>query len=208
MKSCALRTRNRGVKELEIRKDNLANSITSVMTDSLVLDTPRLIRTQSRSMKNTSQIIKTMETSQNSKQINSQTLTYWSVDFHVRLSQLLEKEKALQTLEERSSLTSLGFSKVKNQECSYWKTSKDCYLMTVETLSKQLSPRLLNWGMTWNDKCLTARISESLKTVSVCSLSDILEKKPDQKYFLSPKTTARILSYQPSRHVLPQTQTE
>jgi hypothetical protein len=51
--------------------------------------------------------------------------------------------------------------------------------------STQSSPRLMNWGMTVNGKCLTAKISESHRTGKECSLSDILEEQVDQKYFLS-----------------------
>jgi site-specific DNA-cytosine methylase len=51
------------------------------------------------------------------------------------------------------------------------------------------SPRLMNWGMTVNGKCLTAKISESHRTGKECSLSDILEEQVDQKYFLSDKAS-------------------
>jgi hypothetical protein len=43
----------------------------------------------------------------------------------------------------------------------------------------------MNWGMTANGKCLTAKISESHRIGKECSLSDILEEQVDQKYFLS-----------------------
>src|SRR3990167_4048804 len=100
---------------------------------------------------------------------------------------LLEKEGDLTTQEELYSLTSHGFSKRNSQDSSYWKTSKDCYLITMEELSKPSSPRLLNWGMISNGKCLTQRISESPRIGKECSLSDILEENPDPKYFLSEK---------------------
>jgi len=45
--------------------------------------------------------------------------------------------------------------------------------------------RWMNWGMTVNGKCLTARTLESRRIGSEYSLSDILEAKPDPKYFLS-----------------------
>src|SRR3990167_2877084 len=59
-------------------------------------------------------------------------------------------------------------------------------------LSPQSSPRLMSWGMTSNGKCLTARISESPRIGKECSLLEILEERPDQKYFLSEKATQEI----------------
>lgn len=56
-----------------------------------------------------------------------------------------------------------------------------------------LSPRLMSWGMTANGKLLTARITESHKTGKECSLLDILEERPDQKYFLSEKMTKYLM---------------
>ena len=37
VKGCALRTRDKGIKELEIRKDKISNALTSVKSDSLVI---------------------------------------------------------------------------------------------------------------------------------------------------------------------------
>ena len=73
------------------------------------------------------------------------------------------------------------------------KMLKDCYLITVDSLSKPSSPRLMNWGMIVNGKCLTARISESHRIGKECSLSDILEESVDQKYFLSEKIQNRLI---------------
>lgn len=56
------------------------------------------------------------------------------------------------------------------------------------------SKRLMSWGMTANGKCLTAKITESPRIESECSLSDILEEHPDQKYFLSPIATQKLLN--------------
>lgn len=158
-----------------------------------VLDIPKSINTQSKFMKRTSPITKTMVTSQKSTPKNSQTLTCLSEDFLAKVSALLANAGDSQIPEGHSFLTSLGFSKKNNQDCVYWKTSKDFYLMTTETLSKQSSPRLQNWGMISNGRCVTARISESHKIGKECSLLDILEEHPDQKYFLSKKATQKIL---------------
>ena len=52
-RGCALRTRYRGFKELEIRKDKVANSLTGVQTDSLVYMPTSSTSTQHKFMKGT-----------------------------------------------------------------------------------------------------------------------------------------------------------
>ena len=59
--------------------------------------------------------------------------------------------------------------------------------MTTAEHSKSLSPRLMNWGMTHNGWCLTAKTLEFLKIGKESSLSEILEDSPDPKCFLSEK---------------------
>ena len=70
------------------------------------------------------------------------------------------------------------------------------------------STRFGNWGMTSSGRCLTARISESRRIGSGCSLSDILEELPDPKYFLSDRIVERIAKWRsqenPLHRVLPQ----
>ena len=53
--------------------------------------------------------------------------------------------------------------------------------------------------MTANGKCLTAKITECHRTGSECSLSDILEEQPDQKYFLSDLAMKNIFEKQTSK---------
>ena len=43
-------------------------------------------------------------------------------------------------------------------------------------------------------RCLTPKTSESRRTVSVCSLSQILEAEVDEKYYLSPEKTQQLLT--------------
>ncbi|EKC78875.1 DNA modification methyltransferase, partial [human gut metagenome] len=45
----------------------------------------------------------------------------------------------------------------------------------------------------WNGRCSTARISESPNPEKGCTLSDILIKDAEEKYFLSPKQQAHLL---------------
>jgi site-specific DNA-cytosine methylase len=62
------------------------------------------------------------------------------------------------------------------------------------TLSLPSSIRWQNWGIGGNTRYLTAKISESPKTESECSLLDILEDSPDEKYFLSQEQVDKLLS--------------
>ena len=63
-----------------------------------------------------------------------------------------------------------------------------------EGLSEQSSRLWGNVGMMRNTRCLTARILECHKTENGCSLSDILDAKVDQKYFLSQEQTEKLLN--------------
>lgn len=61
-------------------------------------------------------------------------------------------------------------------------------------LSELSSKPWQNWGIAWNGRYLTAKILECLKTGSACSLSDILEREVEEKYFLSSEQTEKILA--------------
>jgi len=123
-----------------------------------------------------------------------QTLISWWVDSHTNLSLSQENEADSMIQEARSSLKSLGLLGKNNHAFYSLKTSRGYYLTTKDEHFIPSSPRLMNWGTTVNGKCLTARITESHKTGSECSLSDILEEQVDQKYFLSEKAQIKILS--------------
>src|SRR3990167_2170102 len=148
--------------------------------------------TQTPSIENISESA-TSPTSEQSQQSLFPTMTSSVADFLAKVSLLLEKDGDLTTPEELFSLTSLGFSKRNNHDCVYWKTSKDCCLMTREELLKPSSPRLMSWGMTSNGKYLTQRISGFHRTGSASSLPDILEEHVDQKYFLSQQTAKKMM---------------
>jgi len=49
-------------------------------------------------------------------------------------------------------------------------------------------------GMMWNGNCLTQKNMGCHKTGKECSLLDIIEAEVDEKYFLSPQATERILA--------------
>lgn len=227
-KWCALRTRNKWYKELEVRSDNLSNALTSVQSDSMVIidptywtwlrvyekicptlrsersgllvcDSPKSTNTPLKSINPTSQIIHPMETSQKSTLQLFPTSTVSSEVFLAKLFQSLENENDLKIPDERSSLSLREYCEQNNLDYSSLKMLKDCSVMTTEKLSAPSSPRLMSWGMTVNGKCLTAKITECHRTGSECSLSDILEEQPDQKYFLSDLAMKNIFEKQTSK---------
>src|SRR5574343_1182902 len=159
-----------------------------------VLVSPKLTNTQSKFI-STNLTTKTMETSQKSTQANSQTSTSSAVDSLVRHFLSLENEKDLKIPEGHYSLKLREYCEINNLDYSSLKMLKDCLVTTTAILSEPSSPRLQNWGMTYNGKCLTAKISESPRIGKECSLSDILEEQVDQKYFLSEKAVETILKH-------------
>lgn len=101
--------------------------------------------------------------------------------------------------EAHSSLTSLELSGKKNHAFCSLKTLKGYYLTKEGRPLPLSSVRLMSWGMTSNGNCLTAKITESHRTGKECSLSDILEEHPDQKYFLSEQAVKNIMEKQTSK---------
>ena len=126
-------------------------------------------------------------------QKNYQSLISSAEDFRARLFQLLEKDKVLKMPEELYSLKLPDWLKQDDLRIFYLKMYPDCYRITK---ARRLTPsyiRFMNWGIMWNGKCLTARISESLSPEKECILSDILMKDVPEKYYLSPEQTRRLL---------------
>ena len=124
---------------------------------------------------------------------NSQTSISPVVDSLARHLVSQEKEGDLRTLEALYSLKSQGFYPLKDLNYCSWKTSKDFSATITGEPLEQSSQPFLSWGIFANGRYLTARISESPKTENGCSLSDILEKEVDKKYFLSKKAAKGIL---------------
>jgi len=127
------RTRRVVAKDLvsSLKASNQTNPRSGGTT--LVLDTPKSTSTQLKYMKGILMDTETTEMQQRSTQKNSQTLNFWSEDSLAKLSAWLEKEQDLTTPEAHSFLTSLGFSKKKNHDIWYSKTSK-VYLLTTKDL--------------------------------------------------------------------------
>ena len=80
------------------------------------------------------------------------------------------------------------------------KTYPACLTMTEAGRLRPSSIRWMDWGMVWNGRCLTAKISASLNPARGCTLSDILMKSAEEKYFLSPKQQERLLSKSAPAH--------
>ena len=147
----------------------------------IALVTPKLINMQSKSTKNISQPIKTMVMQQKLIPEGSQTLTLLLEDSLAKVSLLLESGEDSKIREALYSLKLLGLSKLKDLRFYYLRMLKD-YSTTIKVIPlRQSFQPLMNWGMTVNGVCLTARISGSHRIGKECSLSDILEEQVDQK---------------------------
>jgi hypothetical protein len=132
------------------------------------------------------------ETSEQLTLLPYQTTNSSVQDFLARVSLLLGNEADLKILEAHSSLRSAESYGLKELRIYSLRMSEDSSPMIKGIPSKPSSERWMNWGMTVNGRCLTAKTSESHRTGKGCSLSDILEDTPDQKYFLSEKQTMYI----------------
>lgn len=186
-------------KILVPRKDGLVQALmaSGLTKDHILLATQKSINTQLKSSKDTSQELKTMVTSPRSTQKNYPTLTSSSAASLARRLASPESDEASKIQEVRSSLNSHGLLKKNSHVYAYLRTLKACYLTIKGALLLQSSPPLMNWGMTVNGRCLTAKITAYPKTENASTLSDILEEHPDPKYFLSEEATATILKKSP-----------
>ena len=122
-------------------------------------------------------------------------------DFRVRLSALQETDEVLKIHEELCSLKLQGSHLFSDLNIYSLKTSKDCSTTTEELHSRPCSEPWTNWGMMWNGKCLTARISESPKIGSVCLLSDILEENVPKEFFLSQALANKLINIRNSQQI-------
>ena len=135
-----------------------------------------------------------METQQRLIPEPAPTLTSWLGDFLAKHLAWQDSGKDLTIQEEHSFLISQGFSTTKDPEIFCLKMLKVYYLMTVGKLSRPYLGFSPTWGMSLNGRYLTAKISESPRIGKECSLSDILEKEVDDKYFLSDEMAQKLMS--------------
>jgi len=149
-------------------------------------------------MQETSGMSQTQETLELFSLTTSQMQNSSAADSRARLSALLEsaldsRQKILAVL---SFLKSVAFSETNEYLMFSLKMSKDSSTTMGEEPLLSSSQVLMNWGTTFNGKLLTAKISESRKTGSAYSLSDILEDNPDPKYFLSESAFQKMFTKQ------------
>src|SRR3990167_10386618 len=167
--------------------------------DSNAWDTTRLINMQSKPITKTSEQTMNQKTLEKSKQMTFQNTKSSVQDSHANRSLSQGKEWVLKIQEELSFLKSQGLLK-SSDHTSFSLRMLKAYYHTIEGEHLPLSlPRLMNWGIMQNGRCLTANISESRKIGKGCLLSDILEEQVADKYFLSPQMKRRILGLKHSQ---------
>jgi hypothetical protein len=130
-----------------------------------------------------------------------QTMTSSVADFPVSHSVLLAKDEDSKIREARYFSKLLESQEPKELHTYSLKMLRDYSPTTTDGPLRQLSPHLMSWGMTRNGFCLTARTLEFRKVGKECSLSEILENFPDQKYFLSEKKKAMFTPTEQIRRI-------
>ena len=137
-------------------------------------------------------------TSQNSNLKMSHMQTSGASDSHAKTSPLPENNGDWSEKEVEYITTLLTSSKAKKKVVSphtfLLRTLRTCYRLMQDSI---LPPFCLKWtkrGMTVGGRCLIQKTSESRRTESVCSLSQILEAEVDEKYYLSAEKTQQLLT--------------
>lgn len=121
------------------------------------------------------------------------TSTCSAADFRAKVSALLAAGVDSATQEAPCSLNSPAWLKRGTLRICCLKTYPACLTMTQGERLRPSSIRWTDWGMVWNGKCLTARITASRKPGADCILSDILTDDVPERYFLSPNQQERLL---------------
>ena len=124
---------------------------------------------------------------------NCRNLTSCAEDSPASLSQMLENAEDLLIQGGRCSLNCPVWLKPESLGICCLKMFPDCFTMTKGGHLRQSSMRWTDWGILWNGRCLTARISTSPNPAKGCILSDILMCDAEEKYFLSPKQQEHLL---------------
>ena len=115
----------------------------------------------------------------------------------IRLSALQAPEKASEIHAALSSLNWPVWLKPGSLIICCLKMYPDCLTMTAGGRLRPSSTRWTDWGMAWNGNVLTAKISASPSQETACTLSDILMRDVEEKYFLSPKQQ-EVLLFKPT----------
>lgn len=189
---------------MEFKEDGTSHSLKGAGGGSsknfVASATVKSTRTPSRHTTATSRKSGGQATLEGLEQSLCQTLTSYAWDFLASHSASLESGRASATLAAHSSLRLLGLLRSNDLGFCSLRTSRDSSATMTGEPSGRSSPHWMNWGTMRNGRCLTASISESRRTGNVCSLSDILEESPSQKYFLSDKAL-KSLAIHDKRHM-------
>ena len=128
-------------------------------------------------------------TSQNSKAKMSPMRTSGVSASPVRTSPLRGNRGDWSEKEVEYITTLLTSSKTKKKVLSphtyLLRTLRTCYQLTLDSILPPFSLKWTKQGMTVGGRCLIPKISESRRTESACSLSQILEAEVDGKYYLT-----------------------
>ena len=107
-------------------------------------------------------------------------------------------EPAYTVSEVDSFLHLLNSSKAKKKKINpngfSLKMLRDFYQVVGDEIISTISLSWMNQGTTLNGKCSTQKITEYHKIENASILSDILEEKVDDKYYLSAEKAVAILS--------------
>lgn len=121
--------------------------------------------------------------------------------FLVNLFPLLESGQDLKICEELLSLKYSGLRLKESPRLFSLKTWQDYSITTEEEPLEQSLMDFGNLGMMSNGRCLILKTLESHKKEKGYSLSEVLEKEVDEKYFLSQKKIKFLKRAQHSRVV-------
>ena len=119
--------------------------------------------------------------------------TFFAEDSLVRLFQSLENGEDLATAEGLYFLRLQELLGLSDLHFCVLRMFPDSCRMTKAGHFRPSFMRFLSWGTMSHGRCLTARISVSLKQERECILSDILESDVPAKYFLSETQMRRLL---------------
>ena len=125
--------------------------------------------------------------------IQCPTLNYSAEDFLARLSALPATDEGSEIPAVLSSSSWPDWLKPGSLAICCLKTYPACFLMTADGRLRRSSIRWIDWGMAWNGRCSTAKISASPSPAAGCILSDILMTDVEEKYFLSPTQQEMLL---------------
>lgn len=113
-------------------------------------------------------------------------------DSLVKHFQSQEDDWDLKILEELCSLKLLGRPNKSNHVFFFLKMLKAYSITIRDGRSPQFLPHLMSWGLMLSGRCLTVRILAFPKTERGCLLSDILERKVPDSYFLSDEKVKQL----------------